>query len=115
MFPKTKEQIPVTRICISAGCLAPCLAINAFVMLWHGDILFNYACTGISALPLLANETRGLLIASLVLTLIYCGKIYWAYAGGPGQLPEISRHSAGGKSFARADSVKKNDRFSATG
>lgn len=106
---KTKEQDPrypdlYIRRMIWLGVFG---LINAFVMLWHGDILFNYACTGILLFPFWRMKPRGLLIASLVLTLIYCGKIYWAYAEDQASYRKYLAIQRVEKSFAGADSVKK--------
>ena len=53
---------------------------NAIVLLWPGDILFQYAVLGILLFPLWRMSRKGLLIAAIIATLIYCGKIYWNYA-----------------------------------
>jgi uncharacterized protein len=53
---------------------------NAIVLLWPGDILFHYAVLGILLFPFWRMSQKGLLIAVLVTTLIYCGKNYWYYA-----------------------------------
>lgn len=52
---------------------------NAFILLWPGDILFQYGVVGILLFPFYRLPARGLLIAALVCTLIYCGKQYWNY------------------------------------
>ena len=54
--------------------------INAFVLLWPGDILFQYGVMGILLFPFFRMSKRGLLIAAMIATLIYCGKMYWYYA-----------------------------------
>jgi uncharacterized protein len=54
--------------------------INAFVFLWPGDILFQYGVMGILLFPFFRMSKRGLLIAAMITTLIYCGKMYWYYA-----------------------------------
>ena len=53
---------------------------NAFVLLWPGDILFHYGVIGIFLFPFARMSKKGLLIAALIATLIYCGKMYWNYA-----------------------------------
>ncbi len=53
---------------------------NAIVLLWPGDILFQYGVMGILLFPFFRMSRRALLIAALVTTLIYCGKMYWNYA-----------------------------------
>jgi uncharacterized protein len=54
--------------------------VNAFVFLWPGDILFQYGVMGILLFPFFRMSKKGLLIAAMIATLIYCGKMYWYYA-----------------------------------
>lgn len=54
--------------------------INAFLFLWPGDILFQYGVMGILLFPFFRMSKKGLLIAAIIVTLIYCGKMYWFYA-----------------------------------
>lgn len=54
--------------------------VNAFVLLWPGDILFQYGVVGILIFGFWRISARGLLIAAIIFTLIYCGKNYWNYA-----------------------------------
>ena len=54
--------------------------VNAFVLLWPGDILFHYGIMGILLFPFFRMSRKGLLIAAIIVTLIYCGKMYWYYA-----------------------------------
>lgn len=53
---------------------------NAFVLLWPGDILFQYGVMGILLFPFFRMSRKGLMIAAILFTLIYCGKTYWNYA-----------------------------------
>ena len=53
---------------------------NAFILLWPGDILFQYGVVGILLFAFWRISPKGLLIAAIVCTLIYCGKNYWYYA-----------------------------------
>ncbi|MEI9808865.1 MAG: hypothetical protein WDO16_13930 [Bacteroidota bacterium] len=52
---------------------------NAIVLLWPGDILFQYSVLGILLFPFWRVSRKGLLIAAIIATLIYCGKNYWNY------------------------------------
>ena len=54
--------------------------VNAFVLLWPGDILFHYGVMGIFLFPFARMSKKGLLIAALIATLIYSGKMYWYFA-----------------------------------
>jgi uncharacterized protein len=53
---------------------------NAIILLWPGDILFQYSVLGILLFPFWRMSRKGLLIAAIITTLIYCGKSYWNYA-----------------------------------
>lgn len=53
---------------------------NAIVLLWPGDILFQYGVMAILLFPFFRMNKKGLLIATIAATLIYCGKMYWNYA-----------------------------------
>ena len=53
--------------------------VNAFVLLWPGDILFQYGVMGILLFPFFRLSKKGLLIAAIISTLFYCGKMYWNY------------------------------------
>lgn len=54
--------------------------VNAFVFLWPGDILFHYGVMGILLFPFFRMSRKGLMIAAIIVTLIYCGKMFWYYA-----------------------------------
>jgi len=53
---------------------------NAFILLWPGDILFQYGVVGILLFAFTRMKAKGFFIAALVCTLIYCGKQYWNYS-----------------------------------
>ena len=53
---------------------------NAFILLWPGDILFQYGVAGIMLFAFSRIKAKGLFIAAVVCTLVYCGKQYWNYA-----------------------------------
>jgi uncharacterized protein len=53
---------------------------NAVVFLWTQDILFHLGIMGILLFPFIRLSYRGLFIAALITTLIYCGKNYWHYS-----------------------------------
>lgn len=52
---------------------------NAFVLLWPGDILFQYGVVGILLFAFYGMKTRGLFICAIICMLIYCGKQYWNF------------------------------------
>ncbi|HUS03371.1 MAG TPA: DUF418 domain-containing protein [Chitinophagaceae bacterium] len=54
--------------------------VNAFIFLWTQDILFHLGIMGLLLFPFIRLSTRGLLLAAVLTTLIYCGKNYWTYA-----------------------------------
>ena len=80
---------------------------NAIILLWPGDILFHYAVLGILLFPFWRMSRRGLLIAALITTLIYCGKQYWNYADDRKAYKKFSAVAAVEKKFAAADTVVK--------
>ena len=53
--------------------------VNAFILLWPDDILFQYGVVGILLFAFTRMKAKGLLIAAIVCTLVYCGKQYWNY------------------------------------
>lgn len=53
---------------------------NAIVLLWPGDIIFHYGVMGILLFAFWRMSARGLFIAAMICTLIYCGKNFWNYA-----------------------------------
>jgi len=54
--------------------------VNAFIFLWPGDILFQFGVMGILLFGFWRVSAKGLFIAAILCTLIYCGKQYWNYA-----------------------------------
>ena len=54
--------------------------VIAFILLWPGDFLFHLGVMGILTYVFWRMSPRGLLIAAILCTLIYCGKNYWYYA-----------------------------------
>lgn len=58
--------------------------INAIVFLWSYDMLFQLGIMGILLFPFLKVKPKGLLIASTICLLIFCGKNYWKYADDKG-------------------------------
>jgi uncharacterized protein len=80
---------------------------NAIILLWPGDILFHLAVLGILLFPFWRMSRKGLLIAAMITTLIYCGKQYWNYADDRKAYKKFSAVAAVEKKFAVADTVVK--------
>ncbi len=53
---------------------------NAFVFLWPQDILFHLGIMGLLLFPFCRMNTRGLMIAVIIVSLIGAGKNYWYFA-----------------------------------
>ncbi len=53
---------------------------NSIVLLWPGDMLFHLGVSGILLFVFWRLPAKGLIIISMVFTLIYSGKKYWSYA-----------------------------------
>ncbi|GEO08060.1 DUF418 domain-containing protein [Segetibacter aerophilus] len=54
--------------------------LNALLFLWSGDILYHLAIVGILLFPFVRLSSKGLLIAAMITTVIFCGKNYWKYS-----------------------------------
>jgi uncharacterized protein len=54
--------------------------LNAFLLLWPGDILFPFAVVGVLIFVFTRMNSRSLFIAAILCTLVYSGKLYWNYA-----------------------------------
>ena len=53
---------------------------NALLLLWTHDLLFALGVLGVLLFPFFRMKPKGLLIAAIFTTLVYCGKNYWNYA-----------------------------------
>jgi uncharacterized protein len=80
--------------------------INAVLLLWTQDILFHLGVMGILLFPFIRLSHRGLLIAALITTLIYCGKNYWNYTDDNKKYNKYQTLTALEKKFEK-DSVAK--------
>ncbi len=80
---------------------------NAFILLWPGDILFQYAVLGILLFPFWRMSRKGLMIAAIISTLIYCGKNYWYYADDKKVYNKYTAVMTIEKKFAAADTPTK--------
>ena len=54
--------------------------INGLLFLWTDDLLFHLGITGILLFAFVRLSPRTLFIAATLLTLVYCGKVYWRYS-----------------------------------
>ncbi len=80
---------------------------NAVVLLFPGDILFHYGVLGILLFPFWRMSRKGLFIAAMITTLIYCGKQYWNYADDKKRYNKYTAVLAVEKKFASADTATK--------
>ncbi|MEI2739096.1 MAG: hypothetical protein V9F01_09950 [Chitinophagaceae bacterium] len=71
--------------------------LNAFILLWPGDILFHYGVLGILLYGFTRLKAKGFFIAAIVCTLIYCGKQYWNYADDKKDHTEVHGGDGGRK------------------
>src|SRR5258706_6069740 len=79
---------------------------NAFILLWPGDILFQYGAVGILLFAFSRMKAKGFFIAALVCTLIYCGKQYWNYSDDKKDYTKYTAVIAVEKKF-KADSTSR--------
>jgi uncharacterized protein len=54
--------------------------LNAIVLLWPSDMLFQLGVVGILLFPFFRLSKKSLLVIAILFTLVYCGKQYWNYA-----------------------------------
>src|SRR5258706_2526931 len=80
---------------------------NAVILLWPGDILFQYAVLGILLFPFWRMSRKGLFIAAMIATVIYCGKQYWNYADDRKVYNKYVAITTVEKKFASADTITK--------
>jgi uncharacterized protein len=80
---------------------------NAVVLLWPGDILFHYAIMGILFYPFCRMKPKGLLMAAILVTLIYCGKLYWNYKDDKGSHRKYLAVTEIEKKFAKDSTDRK--------
>lgn len=85
--------------------------INALLFLWSNDILFHLGIMGVLLFPFARLSARGLLIAAILTTLIYSGKIYWRYADDRKVYDKYLAVIAVEKRMA-ADSLKRSKQIS---
>jgi len=53
---------------------------NALLLLWTSDLLFALGVLGVLLFPFFRMNPKGLLLAAIFTTLVYCGKNYWNYS-----------------------------------
>lgn len=90
--------------------------INAVVFLWTHDLLFHLGIMGILLFPFVRMSYRGLLIAALLTTVIYCGKNYWNYTDKRGMYKKFltitaleKKHEKDSVALAAKGTVKIKD------
>ena len=79
---------------------------NAFILLWPGDILFQYGVVGILLFAFTRMKAKGFFIAAIICTLIYCGKQYWNYSDDKKNYKKYTAVMAVEKKF-KADSTSR--------
>ena len=84
---------------------------NAFILLWPGDILFQYGVMGILLFAFTRMKAKGFFIAALVCTLVYCGKQYWNYCDDKKMYKKYTAVTAVEKKF-KADSTARANKDS---
>ncbi len=80
--------------------------VNAVLLLWTQDILFHLGVMGILLFPFVRLSHRGLFIATILTTFIYCGKNYWNYADDKKMYTKYLAVTALEKKFEK-DSIAK--------
>ena len=82
---------------------------NAFILLWPGDILFQYGVAGILLFAFSRMKAKGLFIAALVCTLVYCGKQYWNYADDKKEYKKYTAVLAVEKKFKQDSTARASE------
>lgn len=83
--------------------------VNALLLLWTQDVLFHLGVMGILLFPFVRLSHRGLLIAAILTTFIYCGKNYWNYADDKKMYNKYLTLTALAKKFEK-DSIDKTQK-----
>ena len=79
---------------------------NALLLLWTHDLLFALGVLGVLLFPFFRMKPKGLLIAAIFTTLVYCGKNYWNYADNKRSHKKYTAIVAVEKKFEK-DSIAK--------
>ena len=82
--------------------------LNAIVLLWPGDILFQYGVMGILLFPFFRMSKKGLLIAAIICTLIYCGKSFWNYTDDKSAYKKFKAVTVVEEKFKKDSAVRHN-------
>ncbi len=86
---------------------------NAFILLWPGDMLFQFGVVGILAFGFARMKTKGLIIAAMFCALAYAGKLYWVYADDKSDFKKYEKVLEVEKKF-KSDSTARAVKDSAT-
>jgi uncharacterized protein len=84
--------------------------VLAFIVLWPYDILFPFAVVGILVFAFWKLPAKGLFIAALLCTFIYCGKNYWNYTEDKKNYQKYLAVTAVEKKF-KQDSTTRANKF----
>src|SRR6476620_5945144 len=79
---------------------------NALLLLWTNDLLFGLGVLGVLLFPFFRMNTKGLLIAAIFTTAVYCGKNYWNYTDNQKSYNKYTVITALEKKFEK-DSIAK--------
>lgn len=85
--------------------------VNAFILLWPRDILFQYGVVGIILFAFSGIKSKGLFVAAMLCTFIYCGKQYWNYADDKNDHKNYMAVTALEKKF-KQDSIARSQKDS---
>ncbi|MGE5520996.1 MAG: DUF418 domain-containing protein [Candidatus Dadabacteria bacterium] len=81
--------------------------LNAIVFLWTHDILFHLGVMGILLFPLVRFSQKALLIGFLLLTCVYCAKLYWNHADDKKAYSRYLSVTALEAKYKKQDSISK--------
>lgn len=86
---------------------------NAFILLWPGDMLFQFGIVGILLFGFARMKAKGLVITAMFCTLAYAGKLYWTYADDKSDFKKYEAVMAVEKKF-KTDSTARAVKDSTT-
>ena len=88
--------------------------ITAFIILWPNEVLFPFGVVAIMLFAFWKLPAKSLFIASLICTLVFCGKNYWAYAEDKDDYQKYVAVTVIEKKFKADSSVRAQDSIKIT-